>query len=145
MINEFFSCSYEFDDDFQMLTWWKNHELQFIVLTRIVTDMLVILTSTIALDSIFSAGRRVLDEKRPSLSPDFIKICVCKKNRDQAAKRQQWMKDEDEEFEDDLWMTMYVLLESNQSNTDFQIWSKQSEPNSVQPNPIKSMIKPEQP
>ena len=106
MVREFFSYHYELNDDFEILTWWKNHELQFPVLAKIVKDILVVPASTIASESAFSAGRRVLDEKRSSLSPDVVKICVCKKDWDQAAKRQQGNKEDNSDGEDDPWMTM---------------------------------------
>ena len=102
----FFSYNYELNDDFEILTWWKNHELQFPVLAKIVKDILVVTASTIASESAFSAGRRVLDEKRSSLSPDVVKICVCKKDWDQAAKRQQGKKEDNSDGEEDPWMTM---------------------------------------
>ena len=77
---EFFSYNYELNDDFSILTQWKNHELQFLVLAKITRDVLVVSASTIASESAFSAGRRVLDEKRTSLVPDVVKMCVCKKD-----------------------------------------------------------------
>lgn len=93
MLREFFSYNYELDDEFSILTWWKNHEIQFPILAKIARDILVVPASTIASESAFSAGRRVLDEKRTSLAPDVVKICVCKKDWDQAEKRQQGLKE----------------------------------------------------
>ncbi|KAL8134655.1 hypothetical protein AgCh_009618 [Apium graveolens] len=61
----------------------------------------VVPASTIASESAFSAGRRVLDEKRSSLAPDVVKICVRKKDWDQAAKRQQGRKNDDSDDEED--------------------------------------------
>ena len=115
MVREFFSYNYELDEDFSILTWWKNHENQFPVLAKIARDILVVPASTIASESAFSAGRRVLDEKRSSLSPDVVKILVCKKDWDQAAKRQQGRKEDDSEGEDDVWMTMDTSSESGTS------------------------------
>ena len=117
MLGEFFSYNYELNDDFEILTWWKNHESQFPVLAKIARDIFVVPASTIASESAFSAGRRVLDEKRSSLSPDVVKICVCKKDWDQAEKRQQGNKKDDE---DDPWMVMDSSSESGTSNTNEQ-------------------------
>ncbi|KAL2942301.1 putative AC transposase [Bienertia sinuspersici] len=47
-----------------------------IVLARIAKDILAILASIIASESAFSAGRRVLDEKRSRLSSESIDMCV---------------------------------------------------------------------
>ena len=112
MVSDFFSYSYELNEDFEILTWWKNHDLQFPILAKIVKDVLVVPASTIASESAFSAGRRVLDEKRSSLAPDVVKICVCKKDWDQAEKRQQGKKEDDSDGEDDPWMTMDTSSES---------------------------------
>ncbi|KAL2903487.1 putative AC9 transposase [Bienertia sinuspersici] len=75
------------------------------VLARIAKDILAIPASTIASESAFSAGRRVLDEKRSHLSSESIKMCVCKNDCDQAKKRTQGLKEEEED-EDDPWMTL---------------------------------------
>ena len=106
MLREFFSYNYELDEDFEILTWWRSHEIQFPVLAKIARDVLVVPASTIASESAFSAGRRVLDEKRSSLAPDAVKICVCKKDWDQAAKRQQGLQEDDSDGEEDPWMLM---------------------------------------
>ncbi|KAL2892624.1 putative AC transposase, partial [Bienertia sinuspersici] len=65
--------------------WWKNHFAKFPVLARIAKDILTIPTSTIPSESAFSAGRRVLDEKRSCLDSQSIEMCVCKKDWDQAS------------------------------------------------------------
>ena len=121
MIYEFFSYSYELNDDFDILTWWKNHESQFPILAKIAKDVFVVPASTIASESAFSAGRRVLDEKRSSLAPDVVKICVCKKDWDQAEKRQQGLKEDDSDGEDDVWMTMDTSSESGTSTSEQQL------------------------
>ena len=95
MIREFFSYNYELDDNFSILTWRKNHENQFSVLAKVARDIVVVPASTIASESPYSAVRRVLDEKRSSLMPNVVKICVCKKDWDQAEKRQQGKKEDD--------------------------------------------------
>ncbi|KAL2905393.1 putative AC9 transposase, partial [Bienertia sinuspersici] len=46
------------------IQWWKNHSSKFPVLARTAKDILVIPATTIASESTFSVGRRVLDEKR---------------------------------------------------------------------------------
>ncbi|KAL2936764.1 putative AC transposase, partial [Bienertia sinuspersici] len=61
------------------IQWWKNRFSKCPVLARIFKDILVILASTIASKSAFSASRRVLDEKRYRLAPQSIEIHVCKK------------------------------------------------------------------
>ena len=50
------------------------------MLLRIAKDILAIPAFTITLESAFSAGKQVLDEKRSRLAPHTIPICVCKKD-----------------------------------------------------------------
>ncbi|KAH9617155.1 hypothetical protein KSS87_004902, partial [Heliosperma pusillum] len=45
-----------------ILTWWRNHSAQFPILSKVARDVLVVPASTVASESAFSAGRRVLDE-----------------------------------------------------------------------------------
>ncbi|KAL2933057.1 putative AC9 transposase, partial [Bienertia sinuspersici] len=71
------------------IQWWKNHSSKYPVLARIAKDILAIPSLTIAFESTFSAGRRVLDEKRSRLSSESIEMCACKKDWDQAQKRTQ--------------------------------------------------------
>ncbi|KAL8089469.1 hypothetical protein AgCh_039076 [Apium graveolens] len=87
------------------------------VLAKIAKDILVISASTIASESAFSAGKIVLDEKRSSLAPDVVKILVCKKDWDQADKRQQGRK-EDSDDDDEPWMTMDTSSESGSSTSE---------------------------
>ncbi|KAL2927578.1 putative AC9 transposase [Bienertia sinuspersici] len=58
-------------EDFHIIQWWKNHSSNFPVLARIAKDILAIPSSTISPESAFSAGRRVLDEKK--ISSCFLK------------------------------------------------------------------------
>ncbi|KAL2944260.1 putative AC transposase, partial [Bienertia sinuspersici] len=71
-IDEYLSYQFETEEDFHIIQWWKNHSYKFSFLTRITKDILAILASTIASESAFSAGRRVLDEKRSHLCSKTI-------------------------------------------------------------------------
>ncbi|KAL2933466.1 putative AC transposase [Bienertia sinuspersici] len=53
-------------ENFHIIQWWKNHSSKFLVFARIAKDSPAIPASTIASNSTFSAGRRVLDEKKNS-------------------------------------------------------------------------------
>ncbi|KAL2935017.1 putative AC transposase, partial [Bienertia sinuspersici] len=83
---------FETEENFHIIQWWKNHSSKFPVLVRIAKDILAIPASTIASESAFSAGRRVLDEKRSRLSSESIEICVCKKDWDQAGREHKDLK-----------------------------------------------------
>lgn len=104
-IDDYLSFQFETNENFHIIKWWHSHSVQFPILARIAKDVLAIPASTVASESAFSAGKRVLDEKRSSLHPDTIEICVCKKDWDQAEKRIQGLKEDDQD-EEDPWMLM---------------------------------------
>ncbi|KAL2923983.1 putative AC transposase, partial [Bienertia sinuspersici] len=62
-IGEYLTYQFETEENFHIIQWWKNHSSKFPVLARIAKDILAIPASTIASESTFSAGRRVLDKK----------------------------------------------------------------------------------
>ena len=81
--------NYDFDidtDDYHILKWWAKASSRFPILAKIAKNILAISASIIASESVFSAGRRILDEKRSRLTPESIKLCVLKKDWDQAEK-----------------------------------------------------------
>ena len=96
-----------------MLQWWRGKERQFPIFARIARDILAISTSTVASESAFRAGRRVLDDKRSHRVPESIEICACKKDWDQADCRTQGLKKNDDQDDDDPFMlfNMETLVE----------------------------------
>ncbi|KAL2938851.1 putative AC9 transposase, partial [Bienertia sinuspersici] len=67
VLGEYLTYQFETEENFHIIQWWKNHSSKFPVLARIAKDILAIPASTIASESAFSAGRRVLYEKRSRL------------------------------------------------------------------------------
>ncbi|KAL2901508.1 putative AC transposase, partial [Bienertia sinuspersici] len=76
VIGEYLTYQFETEENFHIIQWWKNHSSKFPVLARIAKYILAIPASTIASKSAFSAGRRVLDEKRSRLSSKSIEMCI---------------------------------------------------------------------
>nr|XP_025635829.1 zinc finger BED domain-containing protein RICESLEEPER 2-like [Arachis hypogaea] len=62
---------------FSALEWWKNNSLKFKVLSKMATDILAIPVSTVASESSFSAGGRVIDEYRSRLNQESIEALIC--------------------------------------------------------------------
>ncbi|EOY08595.1 Uncharacterized protein TCM_023358 [Theobroma cacao] len=56
------------DDEFDVLMWWKFNQFRFLVLVAIACDVLAILVSTVASESIFNTNGHVLDAYRSSLT-----------------------------------------------------------------------------
>jgi hAT family protein/uncharacterized protein DUF4413 len=126
-VDNYLKHHFEIDlSNYNILEWWREKSVKYPILSRIAKDILAIPASTVASESAFSAGKRVLDEKRSRLAPHSIQICVCKKDWDQAEVRMQGERDEDDEEEDDPWMMMDTSASSgaesgeasNQPNDD---------------------------
>ncbi|CAL9012312.1 unnamed protein product [Prunus brigantina] len=89
-------------NNFNILDWWKAHEKNFPVLSIMARDVLITPVSTVASESAFSAGGRVLDEKRTRLTPQICEALMCLKDWEDADFQTQSFVDEDlSYFEDD--------------------------------------------
>ena len=105
-VDDYLCRHFEFQEDHEILKWWRQKSGKFPILAKIAKDILAIPASTIASKSAFNAGRRVLDKKRYRLGPNTIQMCVCKKDWDQAKKRTQGLRNDDDQDDDDLFMLM---------------------------------------
>nr|GEV00039.1 zinc finger BED domain-containing protein RICESLEEPER 2-like [Tanacetum cinerariifolium] len=63
--------------DFTVIGWWKRRSPAFPVLSFVARDILVIHISTVASESTFSTGGRVLNSFRSSLSPETVQALIC--------------------------------------------------------------------
>ncbi|KAG8491642.1 hypothetical protein CXB51_014985 [Gossypium anomalum] len=62
---------------FNLLLWWKMNSPRFPILAQMALDILAIPISTVASESAFSTGGRVLDSFRSSLTPLMVEALVC--------------------------------------------------------------------
>ncbi|GKU98396.1 hypothetical protein SLEP1_g11407 [Rubroshorea leprosula] len=65
------------NDDFDLLGWWKLNAPRFPVLAAMARDVLAFPISTVASESAFSTGGRVLDAFRSSLTPRMAQALIC--------------------------------------------------------------------
>ena len=72
--------SFEDDEDFDILIWWKSQQHKYLVLSINSRDVLIVLVSTVALEAAFSVGGRVVSDKRCSLALDSIEANICVKD-----------------------------------------------------------------
>ncbi|KAF7150022.1 hypothetical protein RHSIM_Rhsim02G0102300 [Rhododendron simsii] len=84
------------DDPFDLLSWWKSQESRNPILTVMARDILTVPVSTVASKAAFSAGGRVISEKRASLSPDTMEALICLKDWQLAECRLQQAEQERE-------------------------------------------------
>jgi hypothetical protein len=79
----------EYDDDFNILSWWRDHRRAYPVLSILAKDVMSVLVSTISSKSTFSLVGRVIEERRRSLRSDMVEMISCLKDWELAAARQQ--------------------------------------------------------
>jgi hypothetical protein len=73
------SCE-EDTTDFDVLGWWKRRAEKFPILSSMARDFLAIPLSTVASESAFSCGGRILGDTRSSLTPNMLQALVCAKD-----------------------------------------------------------------
>ncbi|XP_027171948.1 zinc finger BED domain-containing protein RICESLEEPER 2-like [Coffea eugenioides] len=63
-----------------VLDYWKAQQFRFPYLSKLARDILCVPVSTVASESAFSLGGRILDQFRSSLSPQIVEALVCTKD-----------------------------------------------------------------
>lgn len=66
--------------NFDILAWWKEKEVQFPILAAMARDLLTVQASTVASESAFSFSGRVITERRSKLTAESMEVCVCLKD-----------------------------------------------------------------
>ena len=65
---------------FDILDWWRVNSSKYKILSHVARDIMAVLVSTVASESTFSTGDRVLDSFRSSLSPLTVETLICCQN-----------------------------------------------------------------
>ncbi|GFZ07045.1 hypothetical protein Acr_18g0012150 [Actinidia rufa] len=73
-------CERSKNATFDILVWWKNNSNKYPILSQIARDVLAIPVSTVASESAFSTGGRILDPFRSSLLPSMVETLICTQN-----------------------------------------------------------------
>lgn len=63
--------------EFNILTWWREEGDKYPTLSKVAKDVLAVPVSTIASESSFSTGGRVINPQRSSLSPKMVEALIC--------------------------------------------------------------------
>ncbi|XP_050290476.1 zinc finger BED domain-containing protein RICESLEEPER 2-like [Quercus robur] len=90
------NCESRRDVKFEILGWWKANSDRYPVLSKMARDVLAVPVSTVASESAFSTGGRILDPFRSSLSPLMVQNLICAQNWLQARVPISFRKSKDE-------------------------------------------------
>ncbi|KAI0526770.1 hypothetical protein KFK09_002361 [Dendrobium nobile] len=65
---------------FDVFGWWNSNQAKYRVLSRLAVEILAIPISTVASESTFSAGERVVDTYRSKLGIETVQALICGSN-----------------------------------------------------------------
>ncbi|CAN1355230.1 Putative AC transposase [Linum perenne] len=63
--------------NYDVLGWWKRNAMRYPILSTMARDILAAPITTIASESTFSTGGRILDSFRTSLTPKIVEAVIC--------------------------------------------------------------------
>ena len=78
-----------YDDDFDILLWWRDHKLTFPILSIMARDIMAVPVSTIYSESCFSLTGRIIEERRHRLLPETMEMLTCIKDWELGDRREQ--------------------------------------------------------
>jgi len=78
-----------FDDDFNILNWWRDHKHTYPVLSILAKDVLSVPVSTISSESAFSLTGRIIEERRRRLALETVEMLSCVKDWEAGDARAQ--------------------------------------------------------
>jgi hypothetical protein len=78
-----------YEDNFDILLWWPDHKLTYLILSIMARDIMSVLVSTVSFESCFSLSGRILEERQQRLLPENVEMLTCIKNWELGARREQ--------------------------------------------------------
>ncbi|XP_042962435.1 zinc finger BED domain-containing protein RICESLEEPER 1-like [Carya illinoinensis] len=73
-------CSEDLDSRCDALEWWKVNDLKYHILSKMTRDILSIPITTVASESTYSAGGRVIDPYHALMSVETVEMLLCRAN-----------------------------------------------------------------
>ena len=67
----------DIDPKFEALAWWKANNLKYCVFSKMARDILTVPMSSVASKFAFSAGGRVIEPHRASMSTEIVEMLLC--------------------------------------------------------------------
>ena len=81
-------CVTAYDDDFDLILWWRDHKLTYQILYIMARDIMSVHVSIVSFESCFSLTGRILEERRRHLSPENVEMLTCIKDWELGARRE---------------------------------------------------------
>ncbi|WVZ83799.1 hypothetical protein U9M48_030899 [Paspalum notatum var. saurae] len=79
----------KFDDDFDILDWWRDRKITYPVLSILAKDILSVPVSTVSSESAFNLVSRVIEERPRRLAPSMVEMLSLIKDWEEADARMQ--------------------------------------------------------
>ena len=67
-------------DKINVLNFWRSQKYRYPELANLAKDLLCVPVTTVASESAFSLGGRILDQYRSSMLPDTAEALICSRN-----------------------------------------------------------------
>ncbi|KAK9286449.1 hypothetical protein L1049_014846 [Liquidambar formosana] len=87
-------------EKFDILAWWKRNSFRYPTLSKLARDLLALLVSTVASESAFSTGGRIIDPFRSNLSPNMVEALIYTQNSIRASSTTISLRDAMDEVEE---------------------------------------------
>ncbi|WVZ98879.1 LOW QUALITY PROTEIN: hypothetical protein U9M48_044254 [Paspalum notatum var. saurae] len=79
----------QFDDDFDILDYWRDHKITYPVLSILANDVLSVPVSIVSSESVFSLVSRVIEERRRQLGSGMVEMLSLIKDWEEGDARMQ--------------------------------------------------------
>jgi hypothetical protein len=76
-------------EEFDLLLWWHDHKLTFLVLSIMARDIMSVPVSIVSSESTFSLTGRIIEERRRRLLPEHVEMLACIKDWEVGDRRLQ--------------------------------------------------------
>ncbi|CAN0899662.1 Putative AC transposase [Linum grandiflorum] len=98
--------------NYDILGWWMRNEMRYPILSAMARDILAVPITTVASESTFSTGGRILDSFRTSLTPTIVEALICARDWIKSDNSKMVVDEEDlaEQIEFENGNTLFLLL-----------------------------------
>ncbi|KAK4384437.1 Zinc finger BED domain-containing protein RICESLEEPER 3 [Sesamum angolense] len=77
ILKKTFTKDNKIEKEFDVLEWWRVNSVKYKILSFMARDILAIPITTVASEATFSAGSRVIDKYRASLTSETVQVLMC--------------------------------------------------------------------